>query len=145
MSIYNLVGSITGTSPATASTAVIAGTVANLQKYDEIHVEADLVGATGGTLDVYIQRKLANNLWRDWVHFTQLASGGAAVKHSVRHGAAAGLTVTGGGTDAAPGVALAANAQVGGHPGTEIRVVCVAGTSTSAGAAVTLRVFGLKK
>jgi hypothetical protein len=145
MSTYKLLGTLTGTSPSSASTAVLSGSVVDLQKYDEIHIEADLLGATGGALDVYIQRKLANNLWRDWIHFTQLASGAAAVKYSARHGEAAALTATGGGTDAAPGVALAVGTQVGGHPGSEIRVVFVAGASTSAGAAQTIRVYGLKK
>lgn len=145
MSRYQLAGTITATSPASASTAVAAGTVPGLADYDWIAVEADLQGATGGTLDVYVQRKLANNLWRDWIHYTQLAAGGAAVKHSAQSGCDKSLTVVGGGTDAAPGVALAANAFVGGHPGDELRVVFVAGASTSAGASQTVRVFGWKK
>jgi hypothetical protein len=147
MSIYQLAGTITDTSPATATTAVSAATVTGLQKYDEIHVEADLQGGTGGVLDVYLQRKLINDVWRDWVHFAQLSAGAAARKLSVRHGDAdpADIITVGGGSDASPGVALAADTIVGGHPGTEIRAIYVGGASTSAGATQTIRVFGLKR
>jgi hypothetical protein len=141
MSKYELIGTISDTSPSSASTAV-GDSIGGLTAFSEIHIEADLVGATGGTLDVYLQRKLADNLWRDWIHFTQIASGGAAVKYSARSQNATGITAVGGGTDASPGVALAASGIIGGHPGATIRAVYVAGTSTSAGAAVTIRVYG---
>jgi hypothetical protein len=145
MTIYKLIGTISQTSPASASTAVSTASVSGLANFDEVLVEADLVGATGGTLDVYIQRKLSNDLWRDWVHFTQLTAAAPAVKYSVRHGLGSGITTVGGGTDASPGVALAAAASVGGHPGETVRLVFVAGVSTSAGAAIAVRFYGLKK
>lgn len=144
MSRYQLAGTITATSPASASTAVAVATVPGLEKFDWFAIEADLAGATGGTLDVYVQRRLANNLWRDWIHFPQLAAGAAAVKYSVQSGSTTTITVVGGGTDASPGVALAVNTALGGHPGSELRVVFVAGASTSAGAAQTVRVYGWK-
>jgi hypothetical protein len=144
MSRYQLAGTITATSPATASTAVAAATVEGLERFNWISIEADLAGATGGTLDVYVQRRLGRDLWRDWIHFPQLTAGGAAVKYSVQSGSDADIYVVGGGTDASPGVALAADTAVGGHPGSELRVVFVAGSSTSAGAAQTVRVFGWK-
>lgn len=144
MSRYQLAGTISQTSPAEASTVVATTTVAGLEHYDWIAVEADLVGAAGGTLDVYVQRKLAANLWRDWIHFPQLAAGSAAVKYSVQSGSTNDIYPVGGGTDAAPGVALAVDTAVGGHPGTELRVVFVAGAGTSEGAAQTIRVFGWK-
>lgn len=141
MSTYRLLGTISDISPASASTAA-GDTVSGLNAFNEIHVEADLVGATGGTLDVYLQRKVGTNAWRDWIHFPQLASGAAAVKYAARSQNATGITVVGGGTDASPGVALAANTIIGGHPGTDVRAVYVAGASTSAGAAVTVRIYG---
>lgn len=143
MSKYELIGTISDTSPASASTAV-GNSVTDLDEYQEIHIEADLVGATGGTLDVYLQKKLATNVWRDWIHFAQLSAGAAAVKHSVPPGYTKDIYTVGGGSDASPGVALAADEFVGGHPGSTIRAVYVAGGSTSAGAAVTIRVLGLK-
>lgn len=145
MSRYRLLGTITATSPASASTAVAVATVSSLDDYAEIAIEADLLGATGGTLDVYLQRKIANDLWRDWAHFTQLAAGAAAVKYALRSSTDNTIRAVGGGSDASPGVALAANTCAGGHPGTELRVVFVAGASTSAGAAQTIRVYGLQK
>jgi len=144
MSKSLLAGVITGTSAAVAGTTVNATTASGLAKYDWLTVEADLLGATGGTLDVYIQRKLATNLWRDWIHFPQLAGGAAAVKYSVQPQASSSIVAVGGGTDAAPGVALAANTTIGGHPGDVLRVVLVAGAGTSAGAAYTVRVMGWK-
>lgn len=131
---------ITATSPAAASTVVHAVTFDGLEKYDWFTIDADLAGATGGTLDVYLQRKLASNVWRDWVHFPQLAAAAAAVKYSITSQPASAITVCGGGTDAAPGVALAVNTAMGGHPGQEVRIIFVAGVSTSAGAAQTIRV-----
>jgi hypothetical protein len=142
---------ITGTSPATASTGIIAGSVrAGLERFDSFTIDAQLVGATGGSLDVYIQRQVttasevSGGVWADWLHFPQLASGAAAIKYSVQSGVATTIFVVGGGTDASAGTpALAANSFVGGHPGHAIRVVCVAGASTSAGAALVIDLIGL--
>jgi hypothetical protein len=134
---------ISETSPAAASTA--AGTpISGLSDFEFFRIDAALVGATGGTLDVYLQRKIDTNVWADWLHFTQIASGGAAIKWTALAGnptLSTSLTSTFGiGTDAAPGVALAANTFLGGHPGQAIRPVYVAGASTSVGAAVLIYV-----
>lgn len=131
---------IADTSPAAASTAV--GTViGGLGDFHAFRIDAALVGATGGVLDVYLQRKIKDNVWADWAHFTQLTAGNAAVKWTLVAGVPVlSTTLTssfGIGTDAAPGVALAANTFIGGHPGSAIRPVYVAGASTSAGAALT--------
>lgn len=134
---------LTSTSPASATTAVGASTAtqANLQEFDWFDVTAELQGATGGTLDVYLQRKEAADTWKDWVHFPQLAAAAAAVKYHVPgNGSIAAITVIGGGTDATPGVVLAANTACGGLPGSALRVVFVAGAGTSAGAAQTVRI-----
>lgn len=130
---------ISDTSPAAASTVV--GTPAyGIADYEFFRVDASLVGATGGTLDVYLQRKIGTNVWADWLHFTQLAAGGAAVKWTAVAGnPSLSTAITGSygiGTDASPGVVLAANTFLGGHPGQAIRPVYVAGAATSAGAAV---------
>ena len=131
---------ISDTTPASASTAV--GDVINgLAYFDEVTIHASLVGATGGTLDVYLQRKIAADTWVDWCHFAQLASGASAVRFTVpmSNPATSATVAVGIGTDAAPGVALAANTFIGGHPGNTVRAVYVAGASTSAGAAVVIR------
>jgi hypothetical protein len=133
---------ISDTSPATATTAL--GTVlSGLAEYDFIRVDALLVGATGGTLDVYLQRNIGPNAWADWVHFAQLAAGAAATRFSLMASLANStiITTANAGTDAAPAVGLAAATFIGGHPGNTIRPVYVGGASTSAGAAATFYVY----
>lgn len=136
---------INGTTPAAAGTAV-GGAVHGLDRFDDFTIDAALVGATDGALDVYLQRKIGDDAWADWAHFPQLSAGGAAVRYSLHSGGAGNtLVVVGQGTDATPGVALAANTFVGGHPGSAVRAVYVAGASTSAGAAVKIRITARKR
>jgi hypothetical protein len=140
---------ITGTSPAAAGTAIVGVVLAGLERYDWFTIDAALVGATGGTLDVYLQRRVAMDsadevtgaVWADWLHFTQLASGAAAIKYSLQSGADKTISAVAHGTDLAAGTpVLSSGSFVGGHPGSAIRCVCVAGASTSAGAAVAIYV-----
>ena len=137
---------ISGTTPASAST-VIGAVVNGLDRFDSFLIDADLVGATGGVLDVYLQRKVADNVWRDWLHFPQLGAGAAAVRYSVTTspGIANTILAVGTGTDSAATPALAANTFVGGHPGYAVRAVYVAGASTSAGAVVSILIRGWKR
>lgn len=128
--------SITATSPAAASTVVHTALFkgALLTQAEGLTIDAALAGGTGGTLDVYLQRKLGANEWVDWIHFPQIAAG-ATKKYTVSLvGNGDLITEVGGGTDAAPGVALAANTAVNVTPGGDVRIVFVAGASTSAGA-----------
>lgn len=123
------------TSPAAAGNSNVVFAT-GLQPFDNIVIDADLVGATGGTLDVYVQRSFDNGTtWRDFIHFPQLAAGAAAVKYSVAPSVGAGtIVVVGAGTSPA----LAVNTCVNGHVGDSLRVLMVAGAGTSAGAAVTV-------
>lgn len=143
---------ITGTSPGSASTAIVGGVAAGLEGYDEVRIDADLVGATGGTLDVYLQRLVAaaaevtGGVWVDWLHFPQLAAGAAAIRYSVSSGAGVVISAVGLGTDASAGTpVLAANTSIGGHPGSAVRCVCVAGASTTVGAAIKVYVTCIRK
>jgi len=134
---------ISDTSPAAASTAV--GTLlTGLALYPYVRIDADLVGATGGTLDVYLQRLIKPGAWADWIHFAQLASGASAIRYSAiaSHALSTTITTSNRGTDVAPGVSLAAATFVGGHPGDVVRAVYVAGGSTTAGAVVTIDITG---
>ena len=136
----------TATSPASPSTTATAAFV-GLEKFDSIRIDATLTGATGGTLDVYLQRLVSTgpNVWVDWVHFPQIPAAQAAKSYSLTTEVTATVPVVVGiGTDAAPGVALAANTSVGGHPGQQVRVVFVAGASTTAGATQTIYLVGQK-
>jgi hypothetical protein len=57
---------ITGTSPSSASTAVLGTAVFGLSDCDIIRVYATLQGATGGTLDVYLQTSFdGGTTWYD--------------------------------------------------------------------------------
>lgn len=131
---------LTGTSPSSATTAV-SNSVAGggmLTKAEGIVIDATLTGGTGGTLDVYLQRKIASDTWRDWVHFPQLAAAASKKYTLTIIGNGAGIVEVGGGSDASPGVALAANTAVDVTPGGDVRLVFVSGAGTSAGAAQTI-------
>lgn len=140
------------TSPAAASTVVSAGGLAgsaSLTRADAIVIDAVLVGGTGGTLDVYLQRKTGSDAWMDWVHFPQITAG-TTKRYTITmfgEGAGSSIVEVGGGTTAAPGVALAANTAVNVTPGGDVRVVCVAGAGTSAGAAqaITLTPYSIAR
>lgn len=129
---------ITADSPDEAGTVVHAVLFrgAMMRVADLLVVDAALAGGTGGTLDVYLQRKLATNEWVDWIHFPQLAAG-ATKKYTlaITDGGGALIAEVGGGSDGTPGVALAANTAVNVMPGDDVRIVFVAGDGTSAGAA----------
>ena len=135
---------ISDTSPAAAGTAVSALSVSGLSLFPYLRVDADLIGATGGTLDIYLQRLIKPNAWADWLHFAQLAAGASAIRYSAIacHALSTTITTSNRGTDAAPAVSLAAATFVGGHPGDVVRAVYVAGGSTSAGAAITIDITG---
>lgn len=130
---------LSATSPAIAST-VVGPEQAGLSQFDYFMVDADLVGATGGALDVYLQREVAAGVWRDWLHFPQLAAAAGAVSYTVPVSGEPDVFVVGTGAASTASPALAADAFVGGHPGDKLRLVFVAGASTSAGAAITVRI-----
>lgn len=120
-----------GTTAGTATT--------DLGRYRSMLVYASLQGATGGTLDVYLQGSPdGGTTWVDLVHFAQLAAGAAAL-YRVCAISKAGqqTTLTAVGTGSSP--ALAAGTVVGGDWGDRLRVVHTAGAGTSAGAAQTIK------
>ena len=141
-SSINKTMTISETSPATAST-VAGSVVPTLDRYAYLMIDAELVGATGGTLDIYLQRRVTKSdgtdVWYDWLHFPQLSAGASAVKYTVTPTATAGIVTVG--KDTSP--ALAANTCIGGHPGEALRALYVAGSGTSAGAAVVINITGV--
>lgn len=135
---------LSGTSPASESTAALSGYLGQgLTRFNWFTIHANLVGATDGTLDVVIQRQIASTsevsggIWSDWIAFAQLAAGASAVQYVTDVAPNSAITAVGGGTDSTPTKVLAAGTVLGGHPGERCRVVCAAGASTSAGAALT--------
>ena len=142
MAFSKLAGTLAITTANAAGTEIGAETLPDLSKFDWLSFAATLTGLTGGTLDVYIQREIATNVWADWLHFPQLAAGAAAISYGAVPEASAVISTIGIGTTAAPGVVLAANTCVGGHPGKNIRAVYVSGAGTAAGAAQVIYVSG---
>jgi hypothetical protein len=144
------------TSPATAITAASANAVVGadstalagvcvgeLDEFDAIQIQASLVGATGGVLNVYVQSSLDGGAsWYDLVHFPQLADGASAIVY-VCSLSSPQLTPVVVGTGTSP--ALAANTVVGGAWGDRLRLLMVAGTGTNTGAAVVVRMMGQRK
>lgn len=134
---------ITGTSPASATTAVIGNVAGGLQVYDSLQFIATIQGGTGGTLDLYIQSSVDGTNWYDYAHFAQLAAGAAAITRYfsvTRHAQVTTLTAIGSGTSPA----LAANTVLGGDFGTQLRLLAVTGASTSAGATQTIIINGTR-
>jgi hypothetical protein len=100
---------------------------------------AELQGATGGTLDIYLQYQadaLAD--WIDFAHFAQLAAGAIAsdvVVNLQKKTALVAATAVGKGTTPA----LAAGTFLNIDWGTAVRVLFVAGAGTTLGKTQTLK------
>jgi hypothetical protein len=127
-----------GTSPAAAST-VVSTAVVGLDAFSKCVVYAKLAGATGGVLDVYLQSSTAQGAagtWYDVAHWTQLTAAAAQAGSVVTLTRATQALTTVNVADATP--VLAANTFLTGALGNALRVVYVAGASTSAGAAETI-------
>lgn len=139
-SSWEHIGTITATSPASASTAATTATVEGLSAYEWFVFVATLTGATDGALDVYVQG-LFGDTWYDWGHFAQISAGAAAATYQVQPQPNNGAVAIGSGTSPA----LAADTFLGGYPGDKVRLVFTAGAGTSAGASQTLKVYGLRR
>lgn len=134
---------LAGTSPAAASSAAGSVVIYGLAGCDAITVVGALLGATGGTLDVYLQTSHdGGTTWYDYAHFTQLASGAAAIKQTFHQSRASTLAVTTVGTGTT--FALGAGVVAGGSWGNCMRLGFTAGVDTSAGAVQTITIRGHK-
>ena len=150
MSLANFV--FTETTPAAAGTVASLAAVQNaasylpsgvagpMDEYDAVDVIAEIQGATGGNLDVYVQTSPDGGInWYDIIHFPQ-ATAASAVKYyqaPISNATATTAPVVVG-KNLVP--ALAANVVVNGAFSDRMRLVFVAGAGTSAGAVVVVRV-----
>jgi hypothetical protein len=135
-------GTVASSQPVSGSVGPPGIATGQLDDYSALYIDASLVGATGGTLDVFLQNSPDQGAtWFDYAHFTQLAAGGGAVTAvaSVAIGAQ-NLTLSTVGKNLSP--ALAAGTVLGGAWGDRFRLVFVAGGGTSAGAAIVVRICG---
>ncbi len=132
-----------GTSPAAASTVAVAA-CGGFGTYDTLTFVATITGATGGALDVYIQHSPDGVTWYDYVHFTQASAAAGAVTYACNPALTNSIVTIGAPTTPAattPTPALAAGLCAGGAWFDQLRVVYVAGVSTSAGAAQVVKVL----
>lgn len=142
MRVKGTAQTITATSPAAASTVVHTSVFKGslFRKAEFLVIDTLFAGATGGTLDVYLQKKTGSDAWLDILHWPQIAAG-ATKKYTVSiDGRGTSIVEVGGGTDSSPGVALAANTVVNAIPGDDVRIIFVAGGGTSAGASQTITI-----
>lgn len=132
--IVTTVLDLTTTTSSSASTTTVSATVTGVSNAMAISVEATLQGNTGGVLDIYLQHSPdGGTTWYDWAHWSQLLAAAAATTQIWVPGITNGNTVIGKGTAGSPGVALAANTFVGGHPFDAVRMVMVTGSGTTLG------------
>ena len=125
-----------GTSPVAAGTAAVAG-VGGFSEYEAITIFATITGATGGALDVYVQHSPDGVTWYDFVHFAQASAAAPAVSYAVAPSLNNSIVAIGSGTTPA----LTAGGCAGGHWFDQLRVLYVAGSGTSAGAAQVVKVL----
>jgi hypothetical protein len=140
------------TSPAAASTVAssspvqsagsnfLQGVAGPMSDYDAVDVIADLQGATGGSLDVYLQISPDDGQnWYDIIHFPTISAGAAVKSYQAP---ISNSTVTNTpilvGKNLNP--ALAGGTVVNGAFSDRMRLVFVAGSGTSAGAQQVVRI-----
>jgi hypothetical protein len=142
------------TSPASAITTISSQVVANaaswapagvaapLDGYDSWVLAADLVGGTGGTLDVSVWMSPDQGLnWYEVAHLPQQASGGAAKSYVVPISLYVNPTTA---VQVGKGTAsvLSAGTICPMAIGDRLRLTMTGGSGTSAGVPVTIRLLG---
>jgi hypothetical protein len=122
-----------------AASYLPAGVAGPLDEFEAVDVTAELAGATGGTLDVYVQTSPdGGGTWYDAIHFPQLLSGASAVKYKAPVSLACATTAPS--QVGKNGTPVLANAKVvGGAFSDRMRLVMVAGVGTTAGAPLIVR------
>lgn len=121
-----------------------AGVAAPLDSYSALNIVAEFSGATGGSLDLYIQVSTDMGLnWYDVVHFTQATALSPDKIYDVPMSNATTTTApTVIGKNLAPALSAGTGgAVVNGAFSDRMRLVMVAGSGTSAGTSVSVKVF----
>lgn len=125
--------------------------VGGLSYFDAISIVATIQGATGDTLDVYLQTSYEINpdwpadhpgrIWYDYAHFQQLADGASPVTVALHVNRSTSVTAeTSIGTGISP--ALGVSTIMGGAWGDMLRILFVPGASTTAGSEQVLTIIG---
>lgn len=125
--------------------------VGGLSYFDAISIVATIQGATGDTLDVYLQTSYELNpdwpvdhpgrMWYDYAHFQQLADGASPITVALHVNRSTSVTAeTTIGTGLSP--ALGVSTIMGGAWGDMLRILFVPGASTTAGSEQVLTIIG---
>lgn len=134
-------GTAASSQPVTGSTS--AGIATPLDDWEGVNCICECNNTSGGALDVYVQQSPdAGNNWYDVIHFTQFATGAGfkayAAPLSLATTTATSILI---GKNLAPALVASATAGVvNGAWGDRLRLVMVAGTGTTSGVAVTVRI-----
>jgi hypothetical protein len=112
--------------------------------YDSVEVEAELKGATGGTLGIFLQSSDDGVNWFDVIAFMSLAAAAPVsyIRTSLSRYSTSSSSPVVVGKNLAP--ALAAGTSVQNGFGDRLRLVFVAGSGTTAGANQVVRLTGFR-
>ena len=144
----------TAASPAAPGTLIVSPTLKHEMFYraETLSIDSIVRAGTGGTLDLYLQRRIDVNMWLDWIHFPQVIAGATSAFTLIVDGSGNynnPIVMVGLSTDATASPALAANGLANTLPTlnsnvtSEVRLVMVAGAGTSAAGSVSVYVSPL--
>lgn len=136
------IGPIATSGAPSTTTIPVGGAIFALSHYEKLAFIFEIVGPTGGTVDVYLQKRIAANKWVDYCHVPQVAAVTTKRYESSQFDAST-ITDSGVGDDTPTATpVIAANTIVPGHPGEAVRLVLVTGAGVSVAGSVTLYVQG---
>jgi hypothetical protein len=128
----------TGTSPTAAAGCLVSAPQIGFSGDKAVTFIADVIGATGGTLDVGVQHSPDGVTWYDYVHFSQLAAAAAAIVYHYSPALNDSITTIGKYVLAPASnttITLANGSVAGGHWFDQLRCIFVPGAGTTVGAA----------
>lgn len=132
-----LTGTSPFTSPTTATGTVVTTPLTGFSGVTAMTFIADLIGCTGGSLDVGVQHSPDGVIWYDYVHFPQVAASAAEALYSYAP-AMNDSIVTIGKYVLAPAsnvtIVLANGSVAGGHWFDQLRCIFVPNATITAGA-----------
>ncbi len=129
------------TSPATATYA-LSTAVTGLSVYSTITIHADLIGGTGGVLDIVLETSPdGGTTWYEYVRFATMS---AAATASYAYDPVLDGSIVAVGKGLTTTFVLAAGTARNGHWGDRMRVRMVAGSGTSAGAIQSIKLYGVR-
>jgi hypothetical protein len=121
------------------SSGIANGVIGYLDDYRSLRFFAELTGATGGSLQVTIESSADGSNWYEYLSWPSITSGAGLAYYSASTSLSAGtssILAVGKGSVSA----IAANKVVGGAHGSMLRLLMTAGSGTTVGAPVLVRI-----